>query len=243
MNLNFNLSNSSVNLILPNDEKYKSQLLIQNGYFGKGQNISNGELAVAVVNNYTPILDRSIKYIAGLDNLTILDIGSGNSIIDVALAKIFPKAKFILLDGNEWNSNHNLHSDNFKPYNHWVHVENTIKLNNLDITRFKFVGLDYDFDDQPNYILSYGSMGLHYPIEMYLEKIHHSLADNGILAVGPILNINSQIQTVNQLFKPLEIIELTNFVSREKLQLSQWAQYFPQDFSGPFAHAGVWRKK
>jgi hypothetical protein len=242
MNLNFNLSNISLNLTLPDDDKYRSQLLIQNGYFGKGQNISNEELADAVVKNYTPILDRSIKYVLDLGNLTILDIGSGNSIVDIALAKIFPHAKFVLLDGDEWNSNPNLHSNSFKPYNHWVHVEKTIKLNNLDMARFKFVGLDYDFSDRPNYILSYGSMGLHYPVETYLQKIHTALAENGILSLGPILNINSQIQRVSKLFETLEIIELTNFGSREKLQLDRWGQYFEQDFSGPFAHAGVWRK-
>ena len=242
MQIYFNLSCGRFTLDLPADTLFRTQLLIQNGYFGKGPNITDTEFAIAVVNNYTPILERSLKYLNNITELKVLDIGAGNSIIDIVLAKIYPDARFVLLDGNEWNDNPNLHSAQFKPYNHWVHVENTIKLNNLDTNRFKFVGLDYDFGDQPNYILSYGSMGLHYSVETYLSKIHTALADNGVLAIGPILNINSQVQTVSKLFETLEIVELTNFRSREKLQLDQWNQYFAQGFSGPFAHAGVWRK-
>ena len=242
MDLNFTLPNVSVTLTLPSDHDFRTQLLIQNGYFGLGTNIDDIDLANAAVKNYTPILERLLKYLPTSENITLLDIGSGNSIIDLALAKIYPNASFILLDGNEWNNNPNLHTTQFKPYNHWVHVSDTVELNNLDPNRFKFVGLDYDFNDSIQYVLSYGSCGLHYPIDTYLDKIYQSLDPGGIVAIGPILNINHQIESINNLFKPLEILELNHFASRERNQMSIWSKYFPEDFTGPFAHAGVWVK-
>lgn len=242
MNLHFNLGGISIALALPPGDDYRNQLLIQNGYFGLPPYATIGAIEDAAVKNYTPILERSLKYFTESGNITVLDIGSGNSIIDLVLAKIYPNARFILLDGNEWNDNPNLHSTKFKPYNQWSHVTDSIALNELDSGRFKFVGLDYDFSDTIQYVLSYGSCGLHYPIDTYINKIYSALDANGLVAIGPILNINSQIETVSSLFEPLEILELNGFASRERNQMSIWSKYFASDFTGPFAHAGVWRK-
>jgi len=242
MNVCFDLNCISVKLTLPADTDYKNQLLIQNGYFGLSQHATNDAIIEAAVKNYTPILERSLKYFPDLGDVTVLDIGSGNSIIDLALAKIYPNTRFILLDGNEWNDNPNLHSTQFRPYNRWSHVNDSIRLNQLDPSRFKFVGLDYDFGDSVQYVLSYGSCGLHYPVNTYINQIYSALDTNGIMALGPILNVGSQLEIINTLFEPMEILEINGFASRERNQMSIWSKYFPKDFAGPFAHAGVWRK-
>ena len=243
MKLTFNLTNVSVDLDLPDNAKYRSQLLNQNGNFGLKSNTDDAELAIAIVKNYTPILDRLIKYLPKLDNITILDIGSGNSIIDLVIGKIFPNATFILLDGDESNNNPILHSVKFKPYNKWIHVSDTITLNHLDADRFKFVGLDYDFKDLLQYVISYGSCGLHYPVETYISKIQSALDIDGMVLFGPILNINSQLQAMDHLFKPIELIELLNFANRATNQMTAWQEHFPTNFVGTFAHAGVWQKR
>lgn len=243
MNLIFHLDSIDIELTLPAHADFKNQLLMQNGYFGLKPNASNTDIATAAVKNYTPIIERTLKYLPRSSAITILDIGSGNSIVDLALAKLYPNAKFILLDGDEWNDNPVLHSTNFKPYNHWVHVTDSINLNKLDPARFDFVGLDYDFNNSVQYVLSYGSCGLHYPVDTYINQIYKALDIGGIVAIGPILNIKSQLQTINNLFTPLEIFELDNFISRERNQMTTWTGYFPNDFKGPFAHAGVWQKQ
>ena len=242
MNLEFNLSCGNITLNLPADDEFKNQLLIQNGHFGKGLSISDSELVVAIVKNYAPILERSLKYLDTTKVLTVLDIGAGNSIIDIVLAKVYPNLSFILLDGNEWNSNPNLHSTEFKPYNHWEHVVDLITVNNLDSARFKFVGLDYAFNETLDYVISYGSCGLHYPIQTYADKINSAISTDGYIAIGPILNVNSQIEFLNNKFKLVEIIELNGFIDREANQMSKWSKYFDRDFAGPYAHAGVWKK-
>lgn len=243
MQLEFNLSCGNITLNLPTDYKFRNQLLIQNGHFGKGLGISDHDLTVAIVKNYTPILERSLKYLEVNKVLKVLDIGAGNSIIDIVLAKIYPNSSFILLDGDEWNNNPNLHSTEFKPYNHWQHVVNLIAVNELDSTRFKFVGLDYAFNDTVDYVVSYGSCGLHYPIQTYIDKIDTAISTSGYIAIGPILNINSQVELLNNKFKLIELIELNGFIDREANQMSSWSKYFDREFTGPYAHAGVWKKK
>lgn len=242
MHLEFNLSCGNISLNLPTDQEFRNQLLIQNGHFGKGLGISDHDLAIAVVKNYTPILERSLKYLDTDKVLKILDIGAGNSIIDIVLAKVHPYASFILLDGDEWNNNPNLHSSEFKPYNHWQHVISLIDENELDSTRFRFVGLDYLFDETVDYIISYGSCGLHYPIQTYTDKISSAISSDGYIAIGPILNVNSQIESLNSKFKLVELLELNGFANRESNQMSKWSKYFDKDFAGPYAHAGVWKK-
>ena len=242
MQLEFNLSYGNITLNLPTDYEFKNQLLIQNGHFGKGLDISDQDLAVAIVKNYTPILERSLKYLDTNKVFKVLDIGAGNSIIDIVLAKVYTNASFILLDGDEWNSNPDLHSTKFKPYNHWQHVVDLIAVNALDSARFKFVGLDYTFNEKVDYVISYGSCGLHYPVQTYADKIDSVISSDGYIAIGPILNVNSQIEFLNNKFNLVELIELNGFIDREVNQMSKWSKYFDRNFTGPYAHAGVWKK-
>ncbi len=244
MRLDFPLKKQHVILELGNSAEFKEQLLIQNGYFGKGKTITDLDIELDAVANYIPVLERIVQNIPLDGNFTILDIGSGNSIIDLVLSKVLPNSKFILLDGDDWNNNQELHSVDFKPYNRWAHVKNLIEINNLDKNRFRFVGLDYPFNESHDIVISYGSWGLHYPIDTYLSQVVKSLKSSGFLVVAPILNINGSFEKIKSNFVEVDVWQISA-EHAQKRNANDWQRlikYFPKNFQGIWAYGGIWKK-
>lgn len=146
----------------------------------------------------------------------LLDIGSGNSLFDIALAKHYPDLSFVLVDGDIFDPKTNpdlVHDSDYRPYNQWAPVFENIKLNDLDPLRFQTVDYTSDYWGEPNsfdVIMSTSSWGWHYPIETYLEKVYSLLKPGGYLIIRPLLKKNNYLETVNSVLgSPLFLKEFT----------------------------------
>jgi SAM-dependent methyltransferase len=241
MKFNFKINSQNIEILVGDSEHFRREFLTQKGYFGLGPNITQEELESRASLDHVDQIQRTIKYIATDKDITIIDIGAGNSIADLVLAKMFNLANFVLLDGNSWAEQQEIRSADFKPYNSWRHLRYTIGINQLDPNRFNLVDLDYAFDQPADLIMSCGAWGFHFPLEKYLDAALNALKPGGILSIAPILNIDNPIETLNSRLTPLDITEI-NYDTRNAKDLEGFSKYFPEDFSGPRIYTGIWRK-
>ena len=99
-------------------------------------------LSRALKNKLTEFLSMLNESINMPDSPTILDIGAGNSLFDIALAKTYPNSNFILVDGDNFDPMINKgiqHSSTYQTYNSWAPVFGNIELNGLDPAKFKAI--------------------------------------------------------------------------------------------------------
>jgi len=176
-------------------------------------------------------------------NPTVIDIGSGNSVIDLALSKYLnQQANFILVDGNSWNDNHVLHTGEFSTYNSWKMVTDAMKLSGIDNSRFSMHNIDYEFNEQADLIISTNSWGMHYPIDVYLEKVVRALKPGGYLVLFPIINIKGYKDSVDSVLTNVFTESESNWM-REGLEWDKWKVYFPHlTDDEPTALRCIWQK-
>lgn len=241
MKFNFKINNQDIEILVSDSEQFRKEFLIQKGYFGQGHDITQEEIERCASLDLVFLMEQIVLNLDPTKDITVIDIGAGNSVTDLVLAKIFDSAKFILLDGDEWIGCEEIHSADFKPYNYWKHVKIAIRLNGFDHKRFLYVGLDYAFDQPADLITSCGAWGLHFPIETYLDSALKALKPGGILALAPILNINNALEKVNAHLTPLMIHEIKT-VDRNAKDWPRFSKYFPINFSGPWGYVGIWRR-
>jgi hypothetical protein len=135
-------------------------------------------------------------------NSTILDIGSGNSLIDLSIQLMFPEKnfKFILVDDNVLNLKKNskfYDEKNYKTYNNWSFVNKVIELNQFDNKTFDFkLPNDVWTNSQVDLIISSSSWGWHYPIDTYLDKILSVCNNTGYIYINPLLNIDNALDKI-----------------------------------------------
>lgn len=241
MKFNFKINDQNIEILVSDSEQFQKEFLIQKGYFGQGPDITREELERRASLDHVFMLERTAHYLDPNQNITVIDIGAGNSVADLVLAKIFDSAKFILLDGDEWTGSKEIHSADFKPYNRWKHVKEAIQLNRFDFNRFSLVGLDYAFDQPADLIMSCGAWGFHFPLETYLDSVLKALKPGGILSIAPILNVGNPLEKLNAHLTPLEIHEI-KYAGRNANDWQRFSEYFPKGFSGPWIYTGLWRK-
>jgi SAM-dependent methyltransferase len=244
MQFNFKINSQNIRILVSDSEDFRREFLVQKGAFGLGPDITTEEIEHHASRDHVNMIEKTAKYFTTDQEFTVLDIGAGNSVADLVLAKLFNNSKFILLDGDEWTGSDEIHSINYQPYNHWQHVEQAVDLNQLDRDRFSLVGLDYAFDTPVDLIMSCGAWGLHFPIELYLESAVKALKPGGIISLAPVLNINNSLEKINSVLTPLEITDIDKGISskRNANDWGQFSKYFPEDFTGSWGYAGIWRK-
>lgn len=201
-------------------------------------------------------LDNTVKI---KPNSKILDIGAGNSLFDIALAKHYSdlNLNFVLVDGDNYDfvtkiNVKYIHDKKYQPYNVWSFVFDNIRLNGLDVSKFQNVDLNTDTWGDPNsfdIIMSTSSWGWHYPIETYLEKSVELLKPGGYLIIRPLLNVHSSLKKVNSLFGEPVFFKSFTFERVQKLknvksyEEERWSNIFKS--AGPndimFYHA-IWQK-
>ena len=217
--LNYNLNNKDVLISWSNKEVFREVVGLQTSWFGYTSDELTDEILLSKLHSeYLWFMESVLENTRLPENPVILDIGSGNSIIDLALYKYFDKkAKFYLLDGDKLNppknKEINLHDSNFITFNTWEPVLDAIKTNDFDVNDFTFLvpntewnGEEYvpskksdaQFENiQVDMIISKSSCGLHYPINIYWEKILQILKPGGWLYVAPMINIGNQFEFVS----------------------------------------------
>lgn len=129
------------------------------------------------------------------DNATIVDIGSGMSVVDLLLYSYIPNSKFYLIDNEGWDENFVnpttskvCFSENYPIYNSWAPVQDAIESSNFDQSRFIFQNTEQPFPENIDVITSYLSWCFHYPKSTYWEQATSSLKKGGklILDVRPL---------------------------------------------------------
>jgi hypothetical protein len=149
-------------------------------------------------------------------NPKILDIGAGNSIIDLFAAQYITDSTFYLVDRNEFNiSNFQWFSENSQFYNDWSIVNDAIETSGLDKDRFNMLDPVDSWPAELDLITSFASWCNQYPfIEQYgyWEKVKQSLKVGGILCLDisnhALVNDPNMINTINEVLgTPVQVVE------------------------------------
>lgn len=124
------------------------------------------------------------------ENSKILDIGSGVAVIDLLLYSYINKSSFYLVDKDQFDITHleedlpkNPYALDYPTYNSWNVVEDAIRTSNFDRSRFNFLDVDSDFPENVDAVTSYFSWCLHYPKEVYWDRVKNSLKKGGLLVL------------------------------------------------------------
>lgn len=253
--LNFN---NLVSLKIPSNEEEIRLLKIQTGF----ENLDWAHSIKVLENRTHARIFRLLETFKTLPNgAIIVDIGAGNSLVDLALMSLFPEKdfKFILVDIDDflnseqykaaiepWNSEH-YNENGYKAYNDWSFVKNTIKLNNLPLENFSFVHPDNFKECSADVIMSFASYGWHYPLETYLDLITAGLKKNGYLSFMPLLNADNAVNKLNERFNLAIYFEQFKFEPNdfnareaEKIEAQIAAGKL---FRSPFSFNGIWQRK
>ena len=230
-----------------NDENFKKYFIRQCGQEVKldpdGLVIVSDELQNILDGKLAGLIHFIIGNITLPNNATIIDIGAGNSLIDLALSMYTKSAKFILVDSNDFDEDcESLHSRDFKTYNSWQMVYDAIELSNLNPTDFVTKDTDYVFDDPADVILSSYSWGMHYPVDVYLDKVVNALKPGGYLILNPVLNINGYLYQIDKKLTRI-ITEPEGHWMRSSYEWYMWEPHvghLPE--SEPTAYRCIWQK-
>ena len=230
-----------------NDDNFKlyffNQLGVQVTIGLDGTVIVTNKLKKTLFGTLSGLLNFITDNISLPNHATIVDIGAGNSLIDLALSAYLKSAKFILVDGDGHNTNSDiLHSRDFKTYNSWQMVHDAIELSGLDKANFTTTGTDYDFSEPADVILSSYSWGMHYPIDVYLDKVVNALKPGGYLILNPVLNTNGYLDEIDKRLTRITT-EPEGHWMRSSHQWDRWEPLFrnlPE--SEPTAYRCIWQK-
>jgi hypothetical protein len=190
---------------------------------------------------------------------TIVDVGAGNSIVDLILELAYPEKnfKYVLVDSNETMFDNNLvnriyncqHSfdNNYVTYNSWDFVAEAIRLNKLDASKFTFCNpSNVTSIESCGAIISLASWGWHYPIGTYLD-LCTKLDLNGYLCINPVLNSAGAISKITQVLgKPVVLQSLefkpTRYQDAERARLTEFLlqHNIPEEC---FAYNGIWKRR
>jgi SAM-dependent methyltransferase len=267
--LNYNLNGKEIAIAWSNKEVFREVVGVQTSWFGKTPEEVTDELMLNKLHSeYSWFMKSMLENTQLPENPTILDIGSGNSIIDLALYKHFDKkAKFYLLDGDKLyppnNKEINLHDSNFITFNTWEPVLDAINTNDFIVDDFTFCvpntewnGEEYvpsaKFDAQfenvkVDMIISKSSCGLHYPINVYWEKILQILKPGGWLYVAPMINIGNQFEFVSSHFgepKKVSMMPMDEIKKDRPNDFLRWEKLMP-DAHNPnaiWAYNALWQR-
>jgi hypothetical protein len=187
-------------LTIPYSGIEKQLLLVQFG-FGLNSNIDDKVVLDSIESRVNIRLNDLLPVIAHLpNNATILDIGSGNSLIDLAICLTFPEKnfKFILVDDSDTflkSKNYKFYDDhNYKTYNNWSLVDKAIEQNGFVKENFIFKSPNDEWaESKVDLILSTASWGWHYPIDTYLDKVSNIIKDGGHIYINSVLNVDNAI--------------------------------------------------
>lgn len=143
-----------------------------------------------------------------LNKPTVLDIGSGNSLIDIILYQILGGGKFYLLDKNfsniatsPWIKSplrkyyyYDQTGIRYPFYNKWDSVVNMLDCT-TSINKDDFVLLDTttEWPEQFDLITSWYSCGFHYPVDVYWERILKNLKVGGQLFLTIVHYVNADV--------------------------------------------------
>lgn len=221
LTVNSIIQNQNISLSWSNQEKL---LKIFNFQTRNNFNLENlvSNISGNIQWNYNRIFAYNSIAVNMLNN--VLDIGSGISLTDLAIAKLNPNINFYLLDESKidykkhWQyfSKENKHGF----YNDWDVVLDCINNSALDSKKFTFLNPNSMWPENLDLIMSLNSWCWHYPKEVYWRQTLNSLKIGGFLVLD-ILNIPNRdlILEISE-----ELKSKPNYVLR----------YLPTNYKHPF---------
>jgi hypothetical protein len=244
--------NNLISLTLPADNPRFEIVRTQVGYYNREWD--GGVLGNRFHNRVKPLYDILKNRPAGS---TIVDIGAGNSIVDLALAALLPEKnfKFILVDGSNGSSfdrgeikfpELQYNEDEYLIYNEWSFVEDAIRLNNLPRENFTFVHPSDFKECSADVIMSFASWGWHYPVDMYLPLVKAGLKERGYLAIYGLMNVDNAFDKLEAVFGEPVFFETIQF-KEEAYTPNEAEKIKKQIDSGKFNRElfganGIWKR-
>ncbi len=232
----FKIKGQDVNLSWSQVEIFKKVIGAQTSHFGgRPEDLTDKLLKERIEYEYQPVINF-VTDVPDLSAITsLLDIGSGTSIVDLALCSYFKnKVKFYLLDGERLDriGRDNIFDKGCGPFNQWDPVHDAIETNGFDKEKFSFLTSNHSRDIekynsqwealQVDMVISISSWGLHYPIEAYWDKVMRVLKPGGYLVISPVVSIDNQYEFICSKFgPPIKLHEYTVEVLKK---------YRPNDF-------------
>ena len=188
----------------------------------------------------------------------IIDIGAGSSLVDLALASLFPEKnfKFILVDSGEDDINNlqtlgtkstHYNENGYGTYNNWSFVKKVIDLNKLPLDNFTFVHPNDFKECSADVVMSFSSWGWHYPLSTYLDIANAGLKKNGYISFMPLLNADHALDKLNDMFGRAVNFRVMQF-EEDKFASPEKEFVLGQIQSGklqrdPFAFHGIWQRR
>ncbi len=235
-------------------EQLKEVICVQTSNFGKEHDLTFDEIKSKIEYDYQIIVDFVLDNVQFPSNPTIVDIGSGTSIVDLVLYKYLQgRANFYLVDNDRLHIESGghpefLHHRDFKPFNKWEPVLDAIVTNSFDKAKFTFIDPSDNWKSfkQADIILSNSSYGLHYPLDVYLDRINSTLKPGGYLILRPLLNINEPVAKLNSLYgEPICLNEtpMDQIKIHRPNDYEEWKKVFPNwETMKTWGYRGVWQK-
>lgn len=162
------------------------------------------------------------------NNTKILDIGSGVGVIDLLLLKQNPTLNIFLLDKEDLVLNPNVfYAEDYFFYNSWNPVIDCIENSNLNKDSITFLDTTDDWPQELDVITSYFSWCMHYPKEVYWDRVLKHLSPNGMLVID-IRNLKER-NVVEEISDELKIKPKTYEL---KNSVPEWIDNYGTDVLG-----------
>ena len=268
MQINFNVKGKIITLEWSDGETFKKVIGRQTSFFGKTPNEMTDEFVKQKLREeYTGHIEYILDNVPLPDNPTILDIGSGTSIVDLSIySYLDKKAKFYLLDGKnliDGRGGHtNLHDKDFQPFNKWDPVLDAINTLGFNLEDFTFLDAAWEWDGSafvPNtnitaqhqvsvdLVISIGAYGLHFPISNYWDLVMSTLKPGGWLVIRPMVNLGNQFEFICSQFgapKYHDEVKMSLIKDARPNDFLRWEKLFPNanDPESIWGYCGIWQR-
>lgn len=253
----FKIQGKYINVSWSNLDNFIDILGPQVNWFGSDPiNYTRKTIIQGIAREYNDPLNFLLSNIALPDNPYIVDIGAGTSIMDLALYQFLDKkAKFYLIDGGTVvvPEEEILHTTEFAPYNSWAPVEDAITTNNFNKEDFVFwlpntsdseqASTQYE-NVQVDMIFSKSSYGLHYPVEVYWDRVLQILKPGGYFSLMHVLNISNQYEFICSHFgepKAKIATTLKTIKSIRPNESAYWDTLFPNE-DAIWGYKAIWQR-
>ena len=238
----FKIQGKHINVSWSDSDNFKDLLGSQTNWFGNEHNFTDKIIADGLLREYDTPLNFLLDHVTLPVNPSIVDIGSGTSVMDLVLYQFLDKkAKFYLIDGStvEHVNKGILHTKEFSTYNSWSPVTDAIVTNNFNKEDFVFwlpntsdgKEADTQYENvQVDMIFSKASCGLHYPVEVYWERVLQILKPGGWFCVMPVLNVGKQYELICSHFgepKAKIIVDMKTINSIRPNETDYWETVIP----------------
>jgi hypothetical protein len=169
------------------------------------------------------------------DNPTVLDIGSGISLLDLLLYSYVKNPTFYLVDKDKMEFKRGIYySKNYPYYNSWGPVEDAITTSKFDNNKFIIQDPSVEWP-KTDCISSYYSWCFHYPFETYWSRVQNSLKIGGKLILDVrLIEDENIIEIISKSFNcEPKVFEYPN-------ALPEWIDNFKSSKSSVLGYRCVW---